>query len=209
MKKITFSILLLLLTICFSYSQKRLSYDIYTGIDISKIGNSYLENWGNPWIIGLGINYHLNENAELGLNGFYQNSKYTGENLQLAFLAVAGLKYSVEGENTNIYQLSMVTRLYQKTGLIRSYFVFGTGVYFIDQGTIIISTWFNDDIQEMIRNKYFDSGKSITQAFGSFGIGIKIKILKNVDWRLESSFIFTVDEYQSFLPLLSNFSIYL
>lgn len=205
MKRIVLSILigciLFPLSNVKALSTAKLNYEIGAGYIFNTPFNNLLNNWGNGWSVGYGISYDLNSTLRILANISYQNYGFTGDNVSIALPCIAGLKYDITGENSQIYELSMGLRLMNSEPSTSTFFTIRGGISLIDIGEIIISTWMVDEPEKIHRSKYSDSGKYIVTGFASFGFGGMLPIKHNLNLILESRFTTTNYRLYSFVPI--------
>jgi len=176
------------------YAQKGLRYELHTGMAFIVPTRSVLSNWDDGWTLGFGVAYQIYPNIQIVPSVSYQQFRYTGQNLQLVFPHIAGLRWSAAGKPSQAYETSFALRFIAPGKFIKPFIFFKGGAYFITIGEILITTWFQDHPQDMYRSLYRGSGTSITKGLISLGYGINIPINSALAIQFETGYAQTFDE---------------
>lgn len=164
-------------------------------------------NWGNGWRVGGGASYPINSSTEVALNISYHRYPYRGENLQLVFPAIAGLRWSVSGEPSNVIEASVALRFNASSSFINPFLSLRAGLYRLSIGEIIISTWFNTNPENTSQSTYAGSGVSTTKGFAALGFGFSLPLYSGIRFGLEGQFAQSFDQKVNFIPVLSTIQV--
>ncbi len=185
------------------YAQNYLRAYIGGGASLNNLTNGILSNWGNGWIFGGGLSHSIGTQIDLTMNISYSRYPYLGGNLQLIVPAIAGFRLGVSGNSTNIIEASVSARFTSSLSFIKPFLSLTTGLYRINIGKIIISSWLEKSPQNVSYSIYNSSGKSITKVFAALGAGISISLNSNIGLIIEGRYAQTLDSKEIFLPLLA------
>ncbi len=94
----------------FSHAQINFRPELLGGISVNTLTTGVFSNWGDGWIIGGGAAYPISSLIDLALNVTYSRYPYRGDNLQLVFPTVAGLRWSVSGDPSNVVEAALASR---------------------------------------------------------------------------------------------------
>jgi len=207
MKKnsIRFFIMMVLLVPCYSSGQTMMQFEILGGRSYYTLDQGTLSNWGDGWIIGGEFGYRILPHTDLTFNLLYSKYFYTGNNIELAFPAIAGLRYSVSGQPSNTYETSVGIRFNSQAKFINPFISLRAGVFMLNEGDIIISQWFDSNPQNVSHTKYYDSGVSSTNLFAGVGIGFIIPVSSRFGIGVEGRFSLLMNAKGAFLPVLASF----
>ncbi|MCX6145567.1 MAG: hypothetical protein NTZ35_20360 [Ignavibacteriales bacterium] len=161
-------------------------------------------NWGDGWTLGGGFSHSISPSIDLALNIGYARYPYQGRNLQLAFPAVVGLRWSISGQSSNVIEASIAARVSTSALFIDPFLSLTTGLYRFNISEIIISTWFDSSPQNMSRSTYIGSGVSTTRGFAAIGAGFSIPLGSSIRVTLEGRFAQTFHSKEIFVPLLTT-----
>ncbi|HXG37194.1 MAG TPA: hypothetical protein VNL36_00340 [Bacteroidota bacterium] len=186
------------------YSQNNFRLQAVGGVSFNALTTGVFSNWRDGWTFGGGASYPISPSIELGLNIAYSHHAYRGDNLQLVFPAVAGFQWSVAGQPSNVIEASITARASTEASFINPFLSLTTGLYRLNIGEIIISTWFDSNPQNVSRSTYNGSGVSSTKGFAALGLGFSIPLDSSIRIALEGRFTQTFNSQESFIPLLTR-----
>ena len=155
-------------------------------------------------MIGGSLSHSLNSQIDIAMNVSYSHYPYRGGNLQLIAPQVVGYRMSVSGTPTSIIEASVSARFTSSRPFIKPFLSLTTGLYQINIGEIIISSWHEKSPQNVSYSIYNGSGKSITKVFAALGAGISIPLNSNIRLTVEGRYSQTFDSKEIFLPLLTE-----
>jgi hypothetical protein len=164
------------------FAQSKINLSVGGGYLVSPNSADKLQYWGDGYSINLSIEYLLKDNISISLNSSYQNLFYDENLLQLAAPAVLGYEYTVTGEDSRTYDLSLKARLYMSSSFIRPLISMGTGVLAIEQGNVIGSNWMEGN--ENSKNTFSLSGSNNNYLIGQFSVGTGIEINFNSNFKM-------------------------
>lgn len=179
-------------------------YEITSGYIFNAFNENLLSNWNNGWTIGFGFSYALNPSTEFLAHSSYQNYSYTGDNISLITPGVVGFRWDVEGEKSQLYELSLGARFVNGKKFIRPFITFRSGLIFMDIGDIIITTWNVQNPKQKNKSNYSGSGEFLIKGLTSFGLGITLPIKQKTELIFESRFSIIFNKISTFIPI--NFS---
>jgi len=187
------------------YTQSRFRLQVAAGPSFNTSTAGVLSNWADGWTVGGGLSRRVASSTELALNISYSHYPFRGKNLQLAFPAVAGLRWNVSGKPTSTIEASIVARVSLSATFVRPFLSLTTGLYRFDIGEISVATWFDPNPQNASRSTYSGSAVSTTQGFAALGAGFSIPLDSAIRVILEGRFAQTFDSKENFVPLLATF----
>lgn len=185
------------------YAQNYLRFQVGGGASLNNLTTGILSNWGDGWTLGGGLSHSIGSQIDLAMNVSYSRYPYHGDNLQLAFPAIAGLYWSASGRPSNVIEASISARFSSSLFFIKPFLSLTTGLYRINIGEIIVSTWFDKSPQNVSRSTYNGSGVSTTKVFGALGAGFSIPLDSNIRFIIEGRYAQTFDSQEVFFPLLT------
>jgi hypothetical protein len=189
------------------YGQDNLRLNVVGGASFNSLSTAVFSNWGDGWTLGGGLAYPIAPLIELSLNMAYSRYPYQGDNLQLVFPAIAGLRWSVLGEPSSMIEGSIVARASANASYICPYLSLAAGLHRLSLGDIIVSEWFDSNPQNVSRAKYTGSGTSTTKGFAAFGAGFLVPLDSSLQLGLEGRVNQSFDSKVRFVLLLATVQI--
>ncbi|MGH7449814.1 MAG: hypothetical protein ACRENG_00560 [bacterium] len=184
-------------------AQSKLRCEVHGGLAFGIPTRNVFTNWENGWVFGLCLPVQINPNIQIVPSASYQRFRYTGQNPQLAFPAITGLRWKVEGERANLYETSLAMRFIAPGKFIKPFLALQGGAYFIEVGEIRVITWVQHNPQSASSYIYRGTGKSMTKGFYALGYGLNIPFNSGVAIQLEGRFTGTFDGNESFAYIIS------
>ncbi|MGA9363371.1 MAG: hypothetical protein WBW16_03290 [Bacteroidota bacterium] len=186
------------------HPQNNFRVQLTGGASFNTPPSGVFSNWGNGWTLSGGLAYPITSSLELGLNMAYSRYPYQGDNLQLVFPAIAGLRWSVLGEPSNVIEGSIAARVSTNASFICPYLSLAAGLHRLNVGEIIISEWFSSNPQNVSQSTYNGSGTSTTKSFAALGVGFFVPLDSNIRIGLEGRVAQSFDSKERFVPLLAT-----
>jgi hypothetical protein len=159
-------------------------------------------NWGNGYIMGGGVVYQLFPSFDLAMDIAYHRYPYKGGYLELITPDILGWEQSVSGSGSNILECSLAFRNSPDKSRFSPVFSLRLGVFRTHIGEIIISEWYNQTPQNIIYQKYNNTGIIQTNIFAALGLGFSIPLKENSRAIIESRITQTFDLKQTFIPIV-------
>jgi hypothetical protein len=213
MKPLSLVILMLVTLLSLSHSNagEPLHLEASAGLTFMETSQKLFSNWTTAWTVGGRVAYPLSPVFEIGASLFYHQFPYRGDNstLELAFPAIAGLRWRVDGMPTNVYEAALEARFTSSTSVFRPFMTIRGGVYFINLGQILVTTWFEGTSQNLSSAPYRGTGESFARGFGAFGGGFKLALDSNFQFGLEGRFTATFDGSYEFMPVVGTLQLLL
>jgi len=94
------------------YSQSKINISLGGGYLVSPNASKKLQYWNDGYSINLSAEYLWKESISISLNTSYQNHFFDGSLVHLVVPCVEGFRISVEGENSNVYDVSIKGKAY-------------------------------------------------------------------------------------------------
>jgi len=186
------------------YAQADLRLHVVGGASFNTLTTGVFSNWGDGWTLGGGWSHPISHSVEMALNVTYSRYPYQGDNLQLVFPAVVGLRWSVSGKPSNVIEVSIAIRISTSASFINPFLSLTTGLYRFNIGEIIVSTWVDSNPQNVSRSAYIGSGVSMTKGFAAPGVGFSMPLDSSIRVACEGRFAQTFNSQESFLTLVST-----
>ena len=183
------------------FAQSDFRIEVSGGFVSNRLADGVYSNWNDGWALSGGVSYPLSQRTDLLFEARYSRLPYEGSNLELAFPAIAGLRWSVNGLPTNVYETSVGIRFKSATTFIRPFVAFHGGLVVMDVGKITISEWFESQPQNISQGLYQNTGTAVTRASGSIGIGAVIPVSESFAVVTEGRFVVVFGAEQIFMPL--------
>ena len=158
-------------------------------------------NWNDGWALSGGVSYPFTERTDFLFEARYSHLPYQGNNLELAFPAIAGLRWSVNGLPTNVYETSAGIRFKTHGTFIRPFLALRGGIVVMDIGRITISQWFESQPQNISHGTYQNTGTQVTRALASIGVGAIFSVIQNLSLLTEARCVTLFGADQIFVPL--------
>ncbi len=189
MKKIILVISFLLLFVIQSISaQSKISFSLGGGYISSAIDKTKLPYWENGYLISVSSDYKILDKIALFVSSSYQKHFFNENLLTITVPQVVGYRYSVNGENSSVIELSAGGKFYISTSRIKPYLGIGVGALFIEQGKVEITNWMEGSSNKST-GLYANTGKNYTLAQFNFGLGIEIQLIDNFQLVLDGKLI--------------------
>ncbi|HEY6952288.1 MAG TPA: hypothetical protein VI758_07760, partial [Bacteroidota bacterium] len=166
-----------------------------------RLAQGVYANWADGWTAGGGLSFSISNRSDLLFEGRLSYLPYEGNNLELAFPAIAGLRWSVTGQPTRIYETAVGVRFRTPGTFVKPFLAVRAGLVVTEIGRIIISEWFEGQPDNISRGLYGNSGKTVARAAGSVGIGGIIPITAGFAFITEARFEIVFATEQVFLPI--------
>ena len=203
--KLFILVMLFILSSQLNYSQSKISFSIGGGYLASLNSSERLQYWNNGYSINFGIEYLTNSNFTLSASTSYQKYYYDEKLLQLTAPTVVGYRMQVNGENTEVYELSLKAKVYMSSSsFIRPLISIGTGVLAITQGNVILTSWM--DGNETAKSSVTLKGSNNNYILGQYnlGAGLEIQISNNMHLLIEGSFVGCFNNGLSYFPITTS-----
>ncbi len=208
-KRSIFTVVFILALSQLMYAQSFWRVQICGGISSNYLSTGILSNWGDGWVIGGSLSHSLNSQIDLAMNVSYSHYPYRGGNLPFGVVPAVYLGYynSISGKPTSAIETSVSARFSSSRPFIKPFLSLTTGLYRINIGEIIISSWHERSPQNVSYSIYNGSGKSITKVFAALGAGISIAVNSYLGLVIEGRYVQFWDPMEIFLPLLAGVQI--
>jgi hypothetical protein len=202
LKLALFVLMILINHVLYAQNQFRIEIQGGPSLNSNALNGGLFSNWGNGLIVGGGIAYHVFPSFDLVMNVSYQGYPYQGDNLQLVAPAVLGFRQKVTGKESNIFEASLAIRTSPTNSIIFPYFSLRTGVFRVNVGEIIVSSWFESSPENISRGTYHGTGTFDTKLFAALGLGFGVRLNSRFRAMVESRITQTFDLEQTFVPIL-------
>jgi len=91
---------------------------------------------------------------------------------------VVGFNYNINGEKSNVYEISGGSKFYLTESRIKPYVSVGIGALLINQGKVEISTWMGTGVIKFV-DLWQDSDKSYLLAQVNLNLGLEYNLTEN------------------------------
>ena len=176
-----------------AFSQPNYNLEIYSGYSFN-ISNNLLENWGDGLGLGLGVSYNASNRIQLATGFLYQHLSYQGGNVEIMVPAFPGYRPVIDGEATNIYELTILARIRGERRTVSPFLTLGGGIQVVDTGRILIDRAYT----------YGESGKVTQEATGALGIGLSAALRSTMNLMIKIRVTGTSNRESGFLALVSS-----
>jgi hypothetical protein len=190
-----------------SFAQNVLRLEILGGVSFNSTTAGVFSNWGNGWTIGAGGAYRVGTAIDLIANAVYHRYPFHGDNLQLVFPAIEGLRWSVSGQASTVIEGSIAARFSISNSFINPFLSLRTGLFFMNTGSVVVSEWFDSNPQDVSHSTYNGTGVSTTKGFAAIGLGFSIPLDVGIRVIIEGRFTETFDAKEFFLPMQATVQI--
>jgi len=112
MKKIIFTISFLLLFLIKNISAQNISLTFGGGYLYSDFDNTKLPYWENGYLFSFSSDYKITDHISIFFSSSYQKHFFDKNLVYLNSITVAGYRYSINGENSSVIELSIGSKLY-------------------------------------------------------------------------------------------------
>ena len=179
MKRIILIISFLLLFVIQSISaQSKISFSLGGGYISSAIDKTKLPYWENGYLISVSSDYKILDKIALFVSSSYQKHFFNENLLTITVPQVVGYRYSINGENSSVIEISAGGKFYVSSSRIKPYLGIGVGALFINQGKVEITSWMEGSPNKST-GLYANTGKNYTLAQFNFGLGLEIQLIDN------------------------------
>ncbi len=184
-----------------AFAQNVFRLEILGGTSLNGSTSGVFNNWGNGWTVAAGGAYRLTRAIDLGANVSYHQYPYRGDNIFLVIPAIAGLRWSVGGQASNVIEGSISARISTSNSFINPYLSLRTGLYRINIGEVVVSEWFDSSPQNVSHSIYRGTGLSATKGFAGLGLGVSVPLDSSIRLIFEARYNETFDAEETFLPI--------
>ncbi len=186
------------------FAQSNISISIGGGYLVSPNSSNKLQYWADGYSINLSIEYLLKENISLSFGSSYQNHFFDEGLLQLAAPDVLGYRYTINGENSESYDLSFKGRIYTSSSFIRPLLSLGAGVLFINQGNIVETNWMEGN--ENSKHSFSLRGSNNNYFVGQFsvGTGVEFSFNNNLKILIEGNLVSSFNDGVTYFPIITS-----
>jgi len=196
--------IVIIIFILFSFAQNihaqiNIGLSFGGGFFSSSLNNTKLPYWEDGYLISMSGDYNITEDISLFFNSTYQQHYFKEELVTLAVPDIYGYRYSINGENSSVFDLSIGSKFYVNTSRIKPYLSAGVGVLLINQGKVEISHWIEGETQKNT-NLFANTNKNYNLARYNFGFGIEYEIVNNLNLILDSKLIYSING-PSYIPI--------
>lgn len=208
MKRIFLLASLIVSTFCAAetFSQTKVRLEIGGGYASNTLSTGVLSNWEGGWSINVAALYDLATCLQLTARTGYHQHDYA-HSLGLGAPDVYGLRLAVDGDDTNVYELSFGARIVDKSK-VKLFFAVRGGLLWIDVGKIrIVQKYFLNPQNALSISEYPGSGVLHRKGFASIGSGFIVPITNDVNLVLESGLLSTFDREEVIIPLTASMQI--
>jgi len=186
----------------FINSQSRISLSIGGGYLVDLIDNKKMNYWENGYSINLALEYAVMNNLSLFFNSSFQNHFFKASLFKSSLDGWGGYRYSADGEDRNLYEISIGGRFYKKYSFISPYLSLGAGILAVSEGKLFVTTWFVGGE---------DNKRTITSISEDFllgqitvGLGSEINLTDNMKLVIEGKLFRTLSEGPSYVPIITS-----
>lgn len=190
MKRIFFSIFILLLFACSSRAQQKIEFLIGGGYVTTSTDNAKLPYWENGFQVDFSANYDIKTNTSLFVTTSFHRFSFDRDRVNRTAPDVLGYRSSVTGEGASVIELSAGSKFYKGKPGIRPYLEFSTGIMIIDQGNVSVTSW-TEGSPDKTTSRYSNSGNSYILAQANLGLGVEVAVHKMklvLDWKMVKGF---------------------
>lgn len=203
MKKLILIISLLLFTLNENViAQNNISISVGGGYITSPINVTKLAYWEKGFSINILSDYELSKNISLFISSSYQRHFFNEKLLSISVPQVVGYRYSVNGENSSLIEISVGSKFYASYSTIRPYLGLGFGVLLIDQGKVEFTSWTEGSSNKSV-STFSGTDKNYNLFQVNFALGFQIELINNCQLILDGKFINSI-EGPSYLPLTAS-----
>jgi len=189
----------------FSYTQSDIRVELNAGLSLLSKLNTVLPYWDNGWKIGIGVLYVVSQNVQLSANAGYNRFGYSGQGPTLATPRIVGFRREMTGEKSNIYEISLGTRLFISRGFVQPFISIRGGIQSTQVGEIRIMEWMEQNPQNTLTHYvYKSSGINFSKPFASIGFGVDVPINSSFNLLLEGIFARSFDGAQLYYPVFAS-----
>jgi hypothetical protein len=186
-------------------SQTKFHLELGGGFVSNTLSTGVLSNWEGGWSINVAALYDLTACLQLTAKAGYQQHEYAGGSLQLVNFRSLNFRREIDGDDTDVYELSFGARFVDKTK-VKLFFAARGGLSWIDVGRIrITQSSYAPDI--LSTSDYPGSGESLQKGFALFGAGFIVPITNGLNLVLESDLLSTFDREEVVIPLNASLQI--
>jgi hypothetical protein len=203
MKKLTIIVCFLLFSLVENVSaQNNINVSIGGGYITSPINSTKLPYWGNGYSINISSDYEFSKNISFFFSTSYQEHTFNEKLLFIVVPHVVGYRYSVNGENSSLIEISFGSKFYTNHSKIQPYLGVGAGLLLINQGKVEIISWMEGSSYKST-SKYPDTDKNYNLFQVNFGLGLEIELINNFQIVLDGRFINSF-EGPSYFPITAS-----
>ena len=169
-------------------AQNKLSISVGGGYVSSAFDNTKLPYWENGYSINFSSDYKIINNISLFFSSSFQRHYFNKNLVNLVVPAVVGYRYNISGENSSVFDFSIGGKLYISNSGIKPYLGIGTGLLFINQGKVELTSWMEGNPNKS-NTPYANSDKNFSFAQINFGVGMEIELIDNFQVVLDGKMI--------------------
>ena len=189
MKRIIFIIFFLSVFFISEVSaQNKFSFSLGGGYVTSALDKTKLPYWEDGYLINFSSDYKVTKEISIFLSSSFQQNYFNSKLVDIVVPAIAGYRYSISGEKSNIIELSVGSRLYISDTRVKPYLGIGTGLLIINQGKVEITNWMEGNPNRST-SLYSNSNKNYNVAQINIGLGFEVKIINNFNLVLDGKLI--------------------
>lgn len=195
MKKTILFLILLIISTNLS-AQSNLRFNFGSGYVFSGLDNTNLKHWKDGHLFQLSSDYKLSDNIALSASLSYQEMYFTQENLELVHLHSFWFKYSIYGENSSMYGLSLGGKFFAGYSIINPYLGIGAGWLYMKRGLVEVKSRHIEMAIEFsekyIEEDYFHFAQV------NFSIGAEIILKNDLKLILDGKFLKSINGPDTF-----------
>lgn len=206
MKKLTLIVCFFLFSLIANVTaQNNIKVSIGGGYISSLIDNTKLPYWESGYTINISSDYAYSQNVSFFISTSYQKHFFNEKLLSIVVPAVIGYNYSVDGENSSLFEFSIGSKFYTNYTSIRPYLGVGAGLLLINQGKVEFISWMEGSSHKS-SSIYADTDKNYNLFQVNFGLGLEIEFIDNLQIVFDGRFVNTI-EGPSYFPLTASIKI--
>ncbi len=160
-------------------AQNNVSLTFGGGYLYSAMDKSKLPYWENGYLFNFSSDYKITAKIAIFISSSYQKHFFDENLVTIAVPAVVGYRFSINGENSSVIELSIGSKFYTTTSKIKPYLGIGVGTLFINHGRVEITNWMEGS-QNKSTNLYSNTGRNYNLAQFNLSLGLEINLINNL-----------------------------
>jgi outer membrane protein W len=197
MKKIIIILFISLLLGQNIFAQSNFSILLGGGYIFSSNDKEKLPYWENGYLFSFSAENKLTDRISFLFSLSYQKYFFDKNLITSSAPQVIGFNYTLNGENSEIYGISLGSRFYASISNIKPYLGIGLGLAFLNQGKVELTNWI-DVAANKTTSSYVNSGNNYSISQFNVDIGVEINLINNFQFLLEGKMVNNFDGFYYF-----------
>ncbi len=193
-----------------AYSQNRLSFGLIGGMSakIKTNGSGLLNDWGNGPSVGAFASMSVLGPFSVRGEFSYSRLPYVGPGSFVNYPADAPVYWNAAASLSDIYRVSLAVEARSEFGSVSSFVALQSGLYFIDMGTISLSSG-SVQLPAGLPSSYtyVGSGVTSTEPFVGVDVGSGFTLMRNVQFNVSVGYDAAFDGRAAFVPMTVSIAI--